>query len=430
MRPEVRQRIHAEAAYRVGAYPADMDRALGVGMEHVRRRLIRTWAIVIAGVLALTAALVAVRVFLAQEPATLQTIAVSAPASSLRPEATVRLSAEGTYSDGSRRTLGEGVAWASENPEVADVTPNGEATAVATGVAAVTATFDGVSGRFELTVTAPGTATLTSVRINPGEASVDVGGKVELTAEGTYSDGSLGKLDVTAFWASDNQAVARVDGNGLVTAVAPGSATISASEGEFRGTSKVTVTTPPPARITGLAIDPAAATIPQGQTRQFTAVASYSDGTSQPVTDVTWSANPGNAATVSASGSVTARSPGQTLIEAIHVDGEGKQWKAQSKVDVVHAVVAVVVSPAGPHALEPGQTLQLGAKVTYTDGKPGNPDIKWASSRPIFVSVSPAGLVRGGTRGQATITATVDGVSSNPVTVTVGPLAPTPGPVG
>jgi hypothetical protein len=117
------------------------------------------------------------------------------------------------------------------------------------------------------------------------------------------------------------------------------------------------------------------------------------------------------------------------LIEAKHVDADGKEWTAQSKVNVEHAVIRVVVGPAGPHALEPGATVQLTATVTYSDSKPGNAGVAWASSRPIIASVS-NGLVRGGTvQGQATITATVEGVSSNGVVVNVGPTLPTPGPV-
>jgi uncharacterized protein YjdB len=425
----VRERLLSEAALHARTHPADLERALNEGMSTVRRRLVRTWVVVIAAAVLVTAGLVAVRMLLDRPPVVLEAIAVSAPTSSLLPEAVLQLSAEATYSDGSRSPLQDGVEWASDNLAVAGITADGQATAVAPGVAGLTATVDGVSGRFELKVTTPGTAALTALRITPGDAEASPGGKVPLVAEGTYSDGSLGKLNVTAVWESRNPDIASVDGDGLVTAVAPGTATISASQDGFQATARITVTTPPPAKLSSLAIEPAELTIKQGQSHQLAAIASYTDGSTKPESNVTWSTSNPKVATVSASGLLTARGLGQVLIEAKHVDADGKEWKAQSKVTVEHAVIAVVVGPAGPHAVEPGATVQLTATVTYSDGKSGKPVITWASSRPIIASVS-NGLVRGGpVQGQATITATVDGVSSNGVVVSVGPTIPTQGPV-
>ncbi|BCW35369.1 hypothetical protein StoSoilA2_14250 [Arthrobacter sp. StoSoilA2] len=429
MRDALRERLLSEAALHAQTHPADLDRALGEGMSTIRRRLVRTWVVVIVAAVLVAAGLVAVRVLLDRQPAVLESIAVSAPASSLQPGAILQLSAEATYSDGTRRPLQDGVEWASDNLAVAETTADGQATAVAPGVAGLTATLDGVSGRFELKVTPPGTASLTALRITPGDAETNPGGKVPLVAEGTYSDGSLGRLNVTAIWASRDPGIATVDGDGLVTAAAPGTAIISASQDGFEATARITVNPAPPAKLSGLAIEPAELTIKQGQTHQMTAVASYTDGSTKPESNVTWSTSNPKIATISASGLLTAQGIGQVLIEAKHVDADGKEWKAQSKVTVEHAVIRVVVGPAGPHALEPGATVQLTATVTYSDGKPGKPVIAWASSRPVIATVS-NGLVRGGpVQGQVTITATVEGVSSNGVVVSVGPTIPTQGPV-
>ncbi|TVU58182.1 hypothetical protein FQP90_21970 [Paenarthrobacter nitroguajacolicus] len=429
MKTELREVLLAEAAAHIRTHPADMERALEAGTDRVRNRVLRTWLVAIVAALVLTAALVAARAFLTQGPVTLESIGVTAPAASLRPEATVRLSAEGMYSDGSRRALVDGVAWASEDPSVAEVAGTGEATALSAGVTGVTATFDGVSGRLALTVTAPGTAPLTALRVTPDQSTVELGGKVQLTAEGSYGDGSLGKLNQTAVWASDRPAVARVDGDGLVTAAAIGTATITASEAGLQGASSITVTAKPPARITGLSIDPAEITLKQGQALQFRAVAGYSDGSTANLTDVEWSSGDPKRATISAAGLVTAQGLGQVLISAVHVTDDGTQWRAESKVSVEHAVRTVVVGPAGPFVLQPGGTVQLKATVTYTDGRPGDPVVTWASSRAIIATVND-GLVRGGAvQGTVTITASVDGVSSNGVTVNVGQNAPTPGPL-
>lgn len=427
MRGELRELLLAEAASHVRTYPADMDGALSEGMARVRRRLIRTWVVVIVSALVLAAGLVTARI-LVSGAAAAESLTVTGPSNTLLPGASAQLEAEAAYSDGTRRSITEGLAWASENPAVAAVAATGEVTAVAPGSAAVTATFDGVSGRFELTVTTPDGAALTGLAIRPGEASVDVGGKVQLTAEGNYSNGALGKLNAEAFWSSADPGTARVDGNGLVTGGRPGATDIIAAHDGFEATARITVTTPPPVAVTGLSVDPAEVTVKQGQSVQLTAIAASSDGTSAPATDVAWSSSNPQVATVSATGLLAGRSVGQTLVEAVHVDQEGREWRAQSKVTVEHVAVAVVVSPAGPHALQPGASLQLTAAVRYSDGRPGKPVISWASSRPVFVSVSSSGLVRAGGQGEATITATVDGVSSGPVFIRVGIPAPDPGP--
>lgn len=429
MKTELRELLLSEAASHIRTYPADMERALDAGMDRVRGRAIRWWAIAIAAVVVLTAGLVTARVFLAQATVSLESVAVAAPAASLRPATTVQLSAEGTYSDGSRRPLVAGVVWASENPAVAVVAVSGAVTAVAPGVAGLTATYDGVIGRIGLTVTAAGDAQVTAVRIVPESVSLDVGGKVQFTAVGSFSDGSIGTLGASAIWVSDRPAVAQVDGNGLLTAVGQGVVTVTASDSGFQGTANITVAPKPPATLTGLVIDPSEATLKQKESRQFTALASYSDGSTESLADVTWSTGDPKVATVTAAGLVTGQSVRQVVIAATHVDGSGKQWRAESKVTVEHAVTAVVVGPAGLLALQPGATVQLNATVSYSDGLPGNATVTWASSRAVIATVS-NGLVRGGAvQGTVTITASVDGVSSNPVTVNVGQNAPTPGPV-
>src|SRR5207247_917540 len=72
------------------------------------------------------------------------------------------------------------------------------------------------------------TVPVASVTVSPGAPTVQVGQTTQLTATPKDANGTplTGRV-VT--WSSDNTAVAMVDGSGLVTAVAAGSATITAS---------------------------------------------------------------------------------------------------------------------------------------------------------------------------------------------------------
>src|SRR5207245_9129213 len=64
-------------------------------------------------------------------------------------------------------------------------------------------------------------------------------------------------------WASSNTGVATVNGNGLVTGVAAGSATITATSEGKSGTAALTVSVVP---VASVAVTPATASIPAGQT--------------------------------------------------------------------------------------------------------------------------------------------------------------------
>lgn len=75
------------------------------------------------------------------------------------------------------------------------------------------------------------TATVTSVTVS-GANAVNVGSTTDMTATARWSDGSTEVVSSTATWQSSNPAVATVSSGGRVTAVAPGSSTVSAA---FRG---------------------------------------------------------------------------------------------------------------------------------------------------------------------------------------------------
>ncbi len=78
------------------------------------------------------------------------------------------------------------------------------------------------------------------VSVNPGTAGVSVGGTVQLQAT-AYDTADLVVSGATISWSSSASAVAAVSTAGLVTGVAPGTATITAAAGGRQGTAQVTV---------------------------------------------------------------------------------------------------------------------------------------------------------------------------------------------
>src|SRR5206468_2143496 len=99
-----------------------------------------------------------------------------------------------------------------------------------------------VSDAASVTVTCPGT--VASVSVTPAAASVAPGQTVQLTASALDASGNV-LSGWTTSWSSGDPAVALVDGSGLVTGVAAGPATITATSGGQIGTATVTVTGTP-----------------------------------------------------------------------------------------------------------------------------------------------------------------------------------------
>jgi hypothetical protein len=172
------------------------------------------------------------------------------PSNPTAPKGTVRqLFAQATLSDGSTQDVTAQATWASDDETVATVSnapgSRGLCTAVATGIAVVTATVGGVSGSTSLTV-AP--AALVSIALTPQNPSVAVDGAAALHAFGTYSDGSVIEITAAVLWSSSNPAIADVSNTagsqGLVSGISGGSATITATLSSRSSSTPVSVTTP------------------------------------------------------------------------------------------------------------------------------------------------------------------------------------------
>jgi uncharacterized protein YjdB len=131
------------------------------------------------------------------------------------------------------------VSWASDNSAVATVDANGNVTAVAAGTATITVTTtDGSkTATCAVTVTAA-TVAVTGVTLNKATLALTAGNSEPLVA--SVAPETATNKNVS--WASDNSAVATVDANGNVTAVAAGTATITATTVDGGKTASCVVT--------------------------------------------------------------------------------------------------------------------------------------------------------------------------------------------
>ena len=126
------------------------------------------------------------------------------------------------------------IVWTSSKPTVAAVDENGNITALAVGTTKILATAGTVSAECTVTVEA---VKVTEVKLDKTAVSLKAGETAQLTAT-VLPDNAA---DKTVTWTSSNEKVATVV-NGKITAVAAGTATITATAGGKSAACTVTVT--------------------------------------------------------------------------------------------------------------------------------------------------------------------------------------------
>ena len=340
----------------------------------------------------------------------LQSITVTPLTPSIAAGFTRQFTATGNYSDGSTADLTSTATWQSSAPAVATLNSGGLATGLTVGSATISATRDGKVGSTMLSVTAP---ILQSITVAPPTPSIAAGFTQQLTATGTYSDGSTADLTSTATWQSSTAAVATVNSTGLAQGLTVGSATIAATQVGKSGSATLTVTPPV---LQSISVAPATASIAPGQTQQFTAIGTYSDGSAANLTGtVAWQSSNTSVATVNSSGLATGVAAGTATITAAQ---DGKSGSATLTV-VARVLQSITVAPATA-SVAVGQTQQFTATANYSDGTTANltSTVVWKSGNNKVAAVNNAGLAKGIASGTATITASQMGKSGT-ATLTV-----------
>src|SRR6266576_3036035 len=153
-----------------------------------------------------------------------------------------------------------------------------------------------------------------AVVVVPDTASMELGQTAQLVA--TPMDSLGGVVAQSVAWASIAPAVASVDGSGLVTGVAEGTATITATSLGHNGTAVVKVRRRPSAPVASVAVSPATASVAVGQAVQLAATPKDASGNALSGRVVTWASSAPAVATVNGSGLVTGVAAGAATITA------------------------------------------------------------------------------------------------------------------
>ena len=249
-----------------------------------------------------------------------------------------------------------------------------------------------------ITVVAPPPAVL-GIVVTPDAATLVVGDDLALDATVQTVGGAPDGVD----WSSSDDAVATVDDAGLVAAVAPGPATITAtSVFDAAVSASAAITVVPVPAVVSVTVDPDDATLLVGDDLQLTAVVDAVGGADDAVT---WTSDDEDVATVDDTGLVTAVAVGVATITATSDFDPTVAGTATITVVPVPAVVSVTVAPATAQIVE-GATAQLTATVVTVGG--ADDAVTWTSDDEAVATVDAAGLVTAVAAGTATITATSD----------------------
>lgn len=268
------------------------------------------------------------------------------------------------FSDGSSTPRTAAAGWGTENNSGNNVmiVASGANVGLATGIIAtttpviITATYNGTTVRADLNVS---NATVMSIMLTPVTAAIPVNGTKQYKAFAVLSDGSA-PLDVTentgTTWTPTNvplggPAVASLPASGVGAGLAKG-----LSIGVADITASYNGLTSPPARLTvsakkmlSFVVLPKAATVPLAGTKQFTAVATYDDGSVSDETkniNTKWTATdvaPGvGVATVSLTGLATGNALGKSTIKAEYQVGALPYKSGAAILTVTPAAVDLV----------------------------------------------------------------------------------------
>ncbi len=348
---------------------------------------------------------------------------------------TLQYSATATFSDDSVQTVTADATWTSGNTDLVTISnaagSEGLAEPVAEGGTTIIASFMGETAQTGITVV--GDVAVSEIVVTPASASIAKGTQQQFMAEAVYADNQTEDVTAEATWASTDPSVATVsnaDGSeGLATGEEVGGPVdIEATFLGVTGAGQLTVTD---AELVSISVEPANASAPAGTTRQFTAIGTYSDSSTQDITtNVVWSSSDPNVASISnaagSEGLAGANAQGSVVITA--TDG-GSNISGETGFTVTAAVLqSLQVEPAGSQfQLANGFRLQFIATGFYSDGSSDTvtSQATWVSTDEALATVSNTS----GSRGQVTaassgtgnlrIQATLDGqFASAPLEIT------------
>ena len=302
------------------------------------------------------------------------------------------------------------VLYVSSNESVATVDKKGNIKGIAAGssiITAASASNPEITVAINVTVIVP----VSKITLDDGNVKLYIGQTLPLSVSYLPADASIQAVT----FKSSAEKFATVDGNGAVTGVAKGKATITAVAKDGSGakaTKQINVLQQPQS----VSFKEPPTKLSVGTDKKMTA-----DVAPRSTSDKTliWTSSNDAIATVNKNGTVTPVYPGQVTITAASKDFPN--ISASANITVVQPAKKIELSETKLNILVQN-TAQLSYVITpdYTTNKA----VSWSSSRPQVASVDQNGLVTAHKRGTATITVACQDGSGRAAKATVNVIQP------
>ena len=308
------------------------------------------------------------------------------------------------------------IAWSSSDPTVGAIDDDGVFTALVAGTATVTAASGDIAGTATVTVSDE-EPVLTGLNVTPPRATLAAGDSLKFIVTARDQNGNVMLAGAVA-WTSSDPAAGTIDDDGVFTALAAGTATVTATSGEVAATAAVTVIAAEP-EFGMVVLSPPAVTLETGDTLQFEAIAFNSYGETVPAAALTWTSSDPAAGTIDDDGVFTALAAGTTTVTAASGDIAGTAVVTVSSDEPVLSRIAIT---------PPAITLNAGDEETFVataydqhgTAMPADA-VAWASSDPAAGTIDDGGLFIALDAGTTTITATADGITGAAYVTVVRP---------
>lgn len=229
----------------------------------------------------------------------------------------------------------QNVHWTSSNTSIATVSDFGQVLGVAEGEALITATSAADSTKSDTCTVTVYAIPVSSVSLNKTSMALLAGSTETLVAVVMPANASNKNVN----WASSDTSVATVSDLGLVTGVAVGTATITATSQEDSGKFAACAVAVSPVPIASVELDKTSITLDAGASETLTATVQPSNATNK---NVHWISSDTTIATVSDFGLVQGAAAGTATIKATC---QADSTKFATCYVTVNPLIAISVSP-------------------------------------------------------------------------------------
>ncbi len=255
--------------------------------------------------------------------------------------------------------------WSISDESIAAINPNGVLTAVAPGTVTVT-----VSDQQNNAVSTGDILVVAALAISAAADIVTVGGTLSFSATGGVAPYA---------WSTSDPTVATIDNRGFLSAVAPGTITVTVTDQRANTANSREVRV-----VATLGVSPQRATVAVGNTRTFNATGG--------VSPYTWRTSDASIARIDNAGLVTGLAPGEVTVSVTDQQG------SVAITGAIRIVAALAVSPSR-------QTLVVGESQNFSASGGVGP-YTWSTSDASIAGIDNAGLLTAIAPGEIVVTVT------------------------